>query len=282
MHIDVNGLMLAYEEVGNGGRANKFAAPTERRLGDELPVLFIHGYPLNRRIWQPQLEGLSGAARALALDLRGHGESQSVPGPYWMDTLADDCAGFLDALGITRPVVVCGLSMGGYVAMAFYRQHGLRLAGLILTATRAGADSDEGKANRDKAAQLAREEGPLAIAESMLPKILSPKTYDRKPELVGSVRKIMESTPVEAILGDLIGMRERPDSMLTLEEVQLPTLILHGADDQIIPVKEAEAMHRAVSGSQIEIIPNAGHLLNMEQPEMFNHAVRKFVEGIEA
>jgi pimeloyl-ACP methyl ester carboxylesterase len=265
MHIDVNGLRLAYDDSGGGGPQD---APT---------LLFIHGYPLNRRIWQPQLEGLSGAARVLALDLRGHGESQIVPGPYWMDTLAGDCAAFLDALGISRPVVVCGLSMGGYVAMAFYRQYELRIAGLILSATRAGADTEQARANRDKAAHLAREEGPLAVAESMLPKMLAPKTYDRKPELVESVRKIMESTPVEAIEGDLIGMRERPDSMETLKEVLAPTLILHGADDQIIPVKEAEAMHRAVSHSDLELIPNAGHLLNLEQPEMFNHAVRFFL-----
>jgi pimeloyl-ACP methyl ester carboxylesterase len=170
--------------------------------------------------------------------------------------------------------------MGGYVAMAFYRQHGSRLAGLILAATRAGADTEQGKANRDKAAQLAHEEGPLAIAESMLPKMLSPKTYDRKPELVESVRKIMESTPVEAILGDLMGMKERPDSTVTLEEILLPALILHGADDQIIPVKEAEAMHRAVENSHLEILPNAGHLLNLEQPEMFNHAVKGFLGSL--
>jgi pimeloyl-ACP methyl ester carboxylesterase len=116
----------------------------------------------------------------------------------------------------------------------------------------------------------------------MLPKVLSPKTYGRKPELVETVRKIMESTPMEAILGDLTGMKERPDSLQTLEDVKLPALILHGADDQIIPVQEAEAMQRAIPGSQIEILPNAGHLLNLEQPEMFNHAVRRFLGEIEA
>ena len=263
MQVQVNNLQFGYDDRGEG-----------------TPVLFVHGYPLNRKMWQPQVEGLSGTARALALDLRGHGESQVTGGPYWMDVLANDCAGFLNALGITRPVVLCGLSMGGYVAMAFYRKHGDRLAGLILAATRAGADSAEGRAGRDKAAQLAREKGPAAIAESMLPKMMSPKTYDRKPELASEVRKIMESLPVEAIVGDLEGMKARPDSAQTLAEITLPTLILHGADDQLMPPSEAQAMHKMIYGSQIEILPEAGHLLNLEQPELFNRAVGDFLKKI--
>jgi pimeloyl-ACP methyl ester carboxylesterase len=164
--------------------------------------------------------------------------------------------------------------------MAFTRRHAGRLAGLVLTATRAGADSPEARANRQKAADLAREEGPLAIAESMLPKMLSPKTSDRKPDLVEAVRKIMVSTPVEAIRGDLLGMMERPDSLPGLRQLRLPTLILHGADDQIIPVSEAEAMQAAIPGARLQVIPNAGHLLNLEQPEMFNHALRNFIQSI--
>ena len=263
MQIEVNNLQFGYDDRGEG-----------------TPVLFVHGYPLNRNMWQPQVEGLSGMARALALDLRGHGESQVTAGPYWMDLLAKDCAAFLDALGVTRPVVVCGLSMGGYVAMAFYRQFEPRLAGLILAATRAGADSEEGRAGRDKAAQLAREKGPAAIAESMLPRLMSPKTYEAKPELVSSARKIMEGLPVEAIVGDLEGMKERPDSAQTLAEISLPTLILHGADDQLMPPSEAQAMHRMIPGSQIEILPEAGHLLNLEQPERFNQAVGEFFKKL--
>lgn len=263
MHINVNGLDLAYDDRGEG-----------------LPVLFIHGYPLNRRMWAPQVEGLAGAARALALDLRGHGESQVVPGPYWMDLLADDCAAFLDALEINRPVVVCGLSMGGYVAMAFYRQHAPRVAGLILAATRSGADTPEGRENRDKAIALAREKGPQAIAASMLPKMMAPQTYQEKSDLVASVRQMMAGLPVEAIEGDLVGMRERPDSAQTLAEVAVPVLILHGADDQIIPAKAARQEQESLHTAQIEIIPGAGHLLNLEQPERFNDAVRRFVQGI--
>ncbi len=264
MRLQIHNFSMSYIDQGKG-----------------LPILFVHGYPLNGRMWQPQVEGLSGVARSLAPDLRGHGASQPVPGPYWMDLLADDLNAFLDALQITRPVVICGLSMGGYVTLAFQRQFSPRLAGVILTATRAGADSPEGKAGRDKAAELARKEGVEAIVAAMLPKMLSPKTYEKKPELVQTVRSILEETSLEGVIGDLMGMKERPDLTPTLAEIELPTLILHGADDQLIPFREAEAMRDAIPNASLEILPDAGHLLNLEQPEQFNEAVRRFLAGLE-
>jgi 3-oxoadipate enol-lactonase len=117
-------------------------------LGQGLPIVFIHGYPLSRNMWDSQLEYLSKTYRPIALDLRGHGESQSIPGPYSMDMLADDCATLLDVLNITNPVVVCGLSMGGYVTMAFYRRYSQRVAGLIFAGTRSSADPLESQVNR--------------------------------------------------------------------------------------------------------------------------------------
>jgi pimeloyl-ACP methyl ester carboxylesterase len=256
---------MAFEDNGNG-----------------IPLLLIHGYPLNRILWAPQLHGLADVARVLAPDLRGHGDSQVMPGVYWMELLAGDLNAFLDALEITDPVVICGLSMGGYIALAFHRKYASRMAGLILTATRAGADSPEGKAGRDQAAQTAQEKGLSAIADAMLPKMLSPKTYEQRPELVNRVRTIMEDNSLEAILGDLEGMKERPDSTPALQEIHLPTLILHGADDQIIPVKEAEAMRDAIPNARLQLIPDAGHLLNLEQPDLFNQAVRSFLQSIQS
>ena len=246
-------------------------------LGTRIPLLFIHGYPLNRTIWDAQVTELSDIARTLAPDLRGHGGSDPVPGPYPVDLLADDLREFLDAVRVTQPVVLCGLSMGGYVTFAFYRKYPERVASLILTATRAGADSPDGKANRDKAAATAKEKGVGAIVEATLPKMLSPKTYPARPDLVARVKAIMESTSLEGVLGDLAGLRDRPDSTPTLAQIDKPTLILHGADDQLIPSSEAEAMHAGIKGSQLKILPEAGHLLNMEQPEAFDEAVREFV-----
>lgn len=263
MSVKINGINIAVADRGVG-----------------FPLLFIHGYPLNRRIWEPQLDALAGMARLIAPDLRGHGESDAVVGPYSMDLLADDCHAILEATGVAGPVVLCGLSMGGYVAFAFHRKYPERVAGLILAATRSGEDSPEGKANRDKAADLARRSGPSAITESMLPKMLSPKTYVQRPELVQRVGEIMQQTSLEGILGDLMGMKSRQDSTPTLSLVEKPTLILHGSDDQLIPPGEAVAMQKAISGARLQLLPDAGHLLNMEQPQQFNQAVREFLQEL--
>jgi pimeloyl-ACP methyl ester carboxylesterase len=260
MHIQIKGINIALEDRGAG-----------------LPLLFIHGYPLNRRIWEPQIEGLADVARVIAPDLRGHGDSGVAPAPYNMDMLADDCHALLEALSITGRVVLCGLSMGGYVTFAFYRKYPERVAGLILAATRAGEDSPEGKAGRDKAAALAREGGASAIAESMLPKMFSPRTYAGRPELVERLSEIMQANSLDGILGDLMGMKARPDSTPTLKQIDKPTLILHGSDDQLIPPSEAKVMQEAIPGARLQVLPDAGHLLNLEQPQLFNAAVRKFL-----
>jgi pimeloyl-ACP methyl ester carboxylesterase len=248
--------------------------------GRGQPVLFIHGYPLNGRMWSPQLQGLGDHARLIAPDLRGHGDSDVASGPYAMSALADDCAALLDSLEVAGPVVVCGLSMGGYATFAFYRRHRARVAGLILAATRAGADSPEGKAARDRAAAQAEAEGPESIVAAMLPKMMAPATYEENPALVERVRSIMAATSLEGILGDLQGMRDRPNSTDMLTEIEVPTLVVHGADDQILPQSEAESMAAAIPGAKLEILPGAGHLLNLEQPERFNRAVREFLSGI--
>jgi pimeloyl-ACP methyl ester carboxylesterase len=251
-----------------------------RTSGDGPPLLLIHGYPLNSAMWQPQLDGLSEDASVTAPDLRGHGESQIISGPYSMDLMADDCAAILEARGINGPVIIGGLSMGGYVAFAFYRRFAGRVRGLILAATRAGADSPEGKKGRDRAASTAQSEGAGAIVDAMLPKLLAPDTYTSNPEIVRQAREIMEKNSLESILGDLLGMRDRDDSSSALRTIEVPTLILHGAEDQIFPVAEAQAMHEAIPHSELVVIPQSGHLLNLEQPERFNEAARIFLRSL--
>jgi 3-oxoadipate enol-lactonase len=248
--------------------------------GQGLPLLFVHGYPLNHRMWDPQIQGLAEVARVLAPDLRGHGDSQAVPGPYSVDLFADDLAAFLDALGVRQKIVLCGLSMGGYIVFAFYRKYAARLAGLILTATRAGADNPQARLGRDQSAELARQQGVNAIVEAMLPKLVAPVTYQTRPELVEQVRQIMAATSLEGVLGDLIALKERPDSTPTLAEIAVPTLLLPGTQDQIIPLQEAELMRAGIRGARLELIPDAGHLTNLENPAAFNAAVRAFLKRI--
>ncbi len=254
--------------------------------GAGQPVLLIHGYPLSRKMWQPQLADLSQVARVIAPDLRGYGESESGPydldnpTPFDMELLADDCAALLNALNIHQPVVVCGMSMGGYVALAFYRKYAARVAGLVLTATRAGADSVEGKAGREKAAALARAEGIAPIAKAMLPKLLAPANLENKADLAAEILEIMNASSTAGAMGVLLGMRDRPDSTSLLPQVSCPALIIHGAEDQIIPPAEAQVMQHLIPRARLEVLPETGHLTNLEQPERFNALFREFLESL--
>jgi 3-oxoadipate enol-lactonase len=246
---------------------------------DQMVLLLVHGFPLDSGMWELQLQDLADVARVIAPDLRGHGRSDSVPGPYSMKLFSDDIAGLLDYLNVSVPVVVCGLSMGGYIALDFYRRYPERVAGLILTATRAAADSEEGKAGRDKAIATAEAEGTEPIIAGMLPKLMAPDSYE-DDELVDFVKEIMEGTSVEGLIGALQAMRDRPDSTPTLGKIAVPTLIIHGEADQLIPVAEAEAMYRAIDEAEMVIVENAGHLPNLEQPDIFNDAIIDFLEEL--
>lgn len=253
--------------------------------GEGIPLVLIHGYPLNRLIWESQWEGLSDLAYVIAPDMRGHGESDltdgshQTPYPFTMDILADDCAKMLDLLGITRPVILCGLSMGGYVSFAFYRRYPAKVAGLILVATRAHADSPEARNNRLRTIDLVQSNGVEAIVESMLPRMLSPRSFQTRKDIVDRAREIMLTSTVEGIIGDSLGMKDRPDSTGILNRISVPTLILAGADDQIVPRSETDEMRSQIPGARLVVLPEAGHLLNMEQPEIFNREVREFIEG---
>jgi pimeloyl-ACP methyl ester carboxylesterase len=147
-----------------------------------------------------------------------------------------------------------------------------------LTATRASADSQEGINARKEAIKIAKNKGINPIIEASLPKMMSPKTYTQNPELVMEVHKIMQNTSLDGIVGDLMGMINRPDSTSMLTEIHVPTLIIHGNDDQIIPLEEVETMHNAIPKSKLVILPDAGHLLNLEQPELFNNTLRIFLQ----
>jgi 3-oxoadipate enol-lactonase len=263
MEIQLDGFRMEYDDQGLGA-----------------PVLLIHGYPFNHSLWNPQINELHKIARMLTPDLRGFGGSDPVRGTSTMDLLAQDCYDFLNNIGVKIPVVVGGLSMGGYVAFAFYRLFPERVTALLLAATRAAPDSSEAQSGRMKNVELALEQGAPAIAEAMLPRLMSPKTYTRQPDLISFVRDMIESASVEGIVGALMGMRDRPDSTPTLAQIDKPTLIIHGADDQIVPPTEAVAMQAGILNSHLEILPDAGHLVNLEQPGLFNKAVADFLNSI--
>jgi 3-oxoadipate enol-lactonase len=244
--------------------------------------VLVHGYPLSQKMWEPQMKALSNQAHVIAVDLRGHGESEAVSGNASMEQFADDIAELIKALKIDQKIVICGLSMGGYVAFAFVRKYAALTAALVLAATRAGNDSAEGKAGRDQAAETARTKGIEAVGEGMLPKMLTRENFENNPMLTAKVRSIMYSISLEGMVGDLMALKGRPDSRPMLESITIPTLILHGADDQLIPPQEAKDMHSGIRGSRLELIPNAGHLLNLEQPAAFNAAMGSFLSELKA
>jgi len=245
--------------------------------GSGSPLLLIHGFPLNLEMWRPQIEVLSRNNRIIAVDLRGHGQSPPTPGPYSMDLLADDCAAVLETLGVQGPAVICGLSMGGYISFAFYLRFPHLVSGLILAATRAGADTDQARAKREKAIAETELKGTQPVLDNMLPILMAPATYQEKPELVQSVDQILSKTSAKGVLSALQGMKARPDSTETLGQITVPTLIIHGLEDQIISLDESRIMHAGIQNSQLEIIPDAGHLPNLEQPNIFNRSVASFL-----
>lgn len=260
-------------------RVNGFEMAYDDTAGSQVPLLLIHGFPLDRTTWQNQLRGLSNVARVIAPDLRGFGESGIPSGSVTMDGYADDLRGLLDALK-TDKVVVGGLSMGGYIAFAFYRKFADRVRGLILANTKAGADSPEGKKGRDDNAALVREKGAGAIAEPMLSKMLTPKTIAERVETAKATTAMMARQSVEGVVGALMALRDRPDSTATLATITVPALIITSAEDTLIPPKESETMRDAIRGARLVTIPGAAHLSNYEQPEAFNQAVSEFLKSV--
>jgi 3-oxoadipate enol-lactonase len=252
-------------------------AYTDAGLGQ--PVVLLHGYPFNRSLWNEQVSALGNSYRVITPDLRGLGESDASQGPTTMNGMAQDVAALLDHLEISR-AVVGGLSMGGYVALAFYKEFPSRVRSLILADTRAPADTEEGKQTRHQQAEKALAEGMAGIADSMLPKLLTPETVSKRPDLVKRVRDMMLKTKPEGAAGALLGMAEREDQTALLSQISCPTLILVGREDPITPVADSEKMHREIAGSRLVVIENAAHVSNLERTDQFNEELMRFLHVI--
>ncbi|MEP6574127.1 MAG: alpha/beta fold hydrolase [Gemmatimonadota bacterium] len=277
---EVFGQFMAQPSRGAGHRltVNGVGIATEVR-GEGPPLVFIHGYPLSRLIWEPQLDRLAGVRR-VAPDLRGLGLSDAPDLGYSMAIYADDLIALMDTLDIEQ-AVLCGLSMGGYVAFEVLRRARHRIRGLVLMSTRAEADSAEARRGRDAAALLVREQGAGAIADSMLPRMLGASTTATKPELVAQVRRLMAASPVAGIAGALTSMRDRSDSISMLPELgDIPTLIVAGAEDTMIPLDSARRMAQLIPGARFSIVPEAGHLVSLEQPEAVSTLLSEFLSTI--
>jgi len=260
--MTVNGVSLAVERRGEGPA-----------------VLFVHGYPLDRTLWAHQVTHLEGCQR-IAVDLRGFGLSDAPDLGYSLPTYADDLAALLDALQVDD-VVLCGLSMGGYVAFEFLRRYRARVRGLVLMDTRADADAPEVRRVRDQQIALARDQGAAAIAETMVSRLLAPDTVRHNPALTEQVRATMVATPVPGIAGALAAMRDRPDSTPLLGSLEgLPTLIVVGEHDELTPPAGHEALAASIPGARLAVIPGAGHLPPLEAPETVTRVLAAFLRTV--
>jgi 3-oxoadipate enol-lactonase len=261
-HTPDNRVNLAYESAGS------------RR-----PVVLLHAFPLCREMWAAQ-RGLADRFRVVTPDLFGFGNSPVPAGGWTVDSMADALAGFLPGIGIEEPVVLGGLSMGGYVALAFARKYPNRLRGLILADTKAEADTAEAKANRDKMIAFARQNTAAAVVEQMLPKLLGEFTRANRPPVVAEVRRIGSAQSVDGVTAALAALRDRPDATPGLAAIRVPTLVVVGAEDVLTPPDGARAMAAAIPGAAFEVIPTAGHLSSLECPAEFTTAVRMFLASL--
>ena len=263
MKTSINNTGIAYDDHGAG-----------------QPILFLHAFPLNRSMWEGQIPALlkEQRYRLVSLDWRGFGESDIGSGVSTMEQLADDVAGLMDTLGMQN-TILCGLSMGGYVAFAFLRKYSQRVSGLILSDTRPGADNEEGKANREKVARLAESQGPGAVADLQLPRLISEYTRIQHPEVETRIRQMMYAATAQGIAAASRGMAQRSDSTDLLPTISCPTLVLVGENDTLTPPSVAQAYAAHISGAQLTVLPSAGHLSNLEQPQAFLDAVYNFLRA---
>jgi 3-oxoadipate enol-lactonase len=258
----VNDNQVAYDDVGTGP-----------------PVVLLHGYPFDRSLWTEQVARFANRYRFVTPDLRGHGDSDVGEGVATMDAMAADVAALMDSLNISR-AILGGLSMGGYVTLAFYRNFPARVKALVLADTRPQADTEEGKQIRAQQVEQVMAKGMSPIVDAMLPKLLSPETVSKRPEVVKRIRDMMFQTKPAGAAAALQGMACRYDQTELLSKINVPTLIVVGREDAITPVQDSERMHEAITGSRLVIIENAGHVSNVEQPEEFNQALGDFLASI--
>lgn len=259
MHAFINNISLAYDDCGTG-----------------LPLLLIHGFPLSRHIWTPQLAALGGEFRLIAPDLRGFGESDAPDGPYSMDVFADDMIALLDHLGIER-AAVCGMSMGGYVLLNMLDRYPRRVSGACFMVTRAGGDDEAGRERRLALAREVLAKGAPIVTDAFNLVLFSSRAGEEEAELMGEVCAIMGQTSPRGLAGGLLAMRERPDYTDRLGEFNLPALVLGAELDLAIPPAESRLLAERLPHARLVMVPDAGHMAGMENPAVVNEALRSFL-----
>jgi 3-oxoadipate enol-lactonase len=262
--VTIDSLELTYQDQGTG-----------------QPVVLLHGFPLDSRMWSPQIEALSRSCRVIAPNLRGFGGSGLKPGDATrgvsMAEYASDVDKLLGAISVIEPVILCGFSMGGYIMWQFVRQFPDRVKAFVPCDTRAIADTPEAKAGRLKSADEVLKSGVESVATAMLPKLVAESTRQNQPEVVEQLTAIMRSCPPEAVAAALRGMAERPDVTAELSSFTQPALVLVGVEDAISSSKEMRGIADKLAGARFAEIPAAGHMTTLENPAAVNSALSEFI-----
>jgi 3-oxoadipate enol-lactonase len=265
---------IAFQQVKSGD-----AEIAYRALGEGPSVVLLHPFPANHEFWLPVAQALATRYRVVLPDLRGHGDSGLGDGPATMEKHAGDIVRVMDDADMGRAPLV-GVSIGGYALFEFWRRDRGRVAALGFFNTKAPADSSEARAGRLEAATDVLEHGTEPFFESMIPRLLGKSTRETRPDLVDGALRMMRKMPPEDVAQVQRGMAERPDSVRTLKTIHVPTLLVTGEEDILTGLNEAELMRQHISGSQLHVIPKAGHYSPWEQPEEAAQLLRRFLERL--
>ena len=262
--MTVNNLVVCYNDEGPQ---------------DAPVIILIHGFPFNKSMWNSQVEALENNFRVISYDVRGHGSSDSGQEVFTIELFADDLIRLMDTLKIEN-VVLCGLSMGGYIALNAIKNHAKRFNALILCDTNCMADTPELKAKRMKSIASITKTGLEKYADESINNLFAPESFLTIKEEIADVRTMIIKTSKESICNALHALSVRTETCDTLPDIKVPVLILVGKKDKITPSSVAQMMHEKINGSFLHIISHAGHLSNIENPYDFNEQLRMFVESV--
>jgi len=238
--------------------------------------VFLHAFPLSSRMWEGQASHFFNTHLVIAPDLPGFGKSPRFPDGFTMAKAAQVVHETLEELKVKEPITLCGLSMGGYIAFEYVRAYPTEVKKLVLVATKAGADNDEGKAGRFKTIESIQQHGMRPFVEMFSTKALGDVTIAGRSEVVTRLKDMISSSESQSTIEALKGLADRRDSVSLLPEITCPTLVIAGQDDKLIPVTEHEIMQKGISGARLEVVVQSGHMVNLEQPEKFNSLLEKF------
>ena len=249
---------------------------TERGLPQGTPVVFVHGFPFDHTMWEPQMMALPNQFRAITYDVRGHGGSDVGDGQYTIEFFVDDLIELLDHLVIEK-TILCGLSMGGYIALRAYERYPQRFKALVLCDTKSEPDTNEGKVKRSATLKTVKSEGVGVFADEFVKAIFAPETFQTLPEVIESIKSTIRSNSPIGISGAALALAMRTDTSGLLSKIQVPTLILVGEHDKLTPPSASEALQRQITGSELHIIRQAGHMSNLENAPAFNKHLIDFL-----